>query len=771
MVKFGLKRNVSVARTFAFSMVAAMAMACSGGSGDDDGAVCVEDEDCDACQQDGDCCAFTINCQPGSICNIAGDDLYDADKPEATCVKVTCANDSDCDAPKTCSLEKVCKVPVCQVDGDCSGGEVCRDGACQAPFQTSDVTRCEVVSRDSSLREGARLGLEAVSYNANGKALAGIEYDWTSSAPDAVSIDGQSAVGGSTEGTASITAKPAGRADVTCDRSVSISNFPNVPNTSVRVVVVADDDGSAVTGANVIVEAGGALTGMTGANGAATVTVPAGTNPTSVTVVKDGWQYVSVIAPGTNDLFIPLPRVAAETMAGGFRGSVDLSATENADVKLGLVGPAIPSNLLDFGLESLIGDFVPTRIEASQLMLDVEEDLPAGLMLGLGSQQFMADETRCQGDLPGANELGCYLARSPAGPGAGWALAGQLKISAVTSIANDLSSVLGGDGEELPIGDLLTAVLPLLRTLNHAVNPSIVTDEFPKIARPGQSADCTVPANAQNDELCQGDFSKYKPVEMRASSGLTVLSRVNVPTLPDLPGGGCAGGMVLLSGAALEGRGLVPLGVTAGVDALDDTQTADCKIAGIDKPFGDRSEPLDDGQMPLSMAPLHSGIEGSDVFMLLVALDLDGISASGSGLSLSALVHRVDGGVDPVETISGSFLAYPTGTITKSSGAVALNNTTGAKVTRIELQSGDETWLVYAPASMASVTLPNVPEGRGVLAGVGDAFVLTMSTARSYNEVFTFGSGATLDRLFDFVTGFVVQACDTAAGSQCQVVD
>lgn len=768
MVKTGLKRNEAVARTIVVGMMAITGFACSGGS-DDDGGVCLANEDAAAVQQDGDCCVFTINCQPGSICNIEGDDLYDADKAASTCIKVTCANDNDCDAPKVCSLEKTCKVPICQVDSECTAGDVCRDGACQPPFATSDVASCEVVTRDTAIRQGARITLEAVSYNSNGKVLAGIPYDWTSSAPDAVGVEDQDAVGGTVEATATLTAKPSGTS-VDCTRSVSVSNFPNVGATDVRVVVVADDDGSPVGQANVIVDAGGTLTASTAANGAATVSVGAGMMPASVTVVKAGWQTVTILSPGTNDVFIPLPRIADETVAGGFRGSVDLSATENLDIQLGLVGPAIPSNLLDFGLESLIGDFVPTRINASQLMLDVEEDLPAGLMLGLGSQQFMADETRCQGDMPGANELGCFLARSPEGPGAGWALAGQLKISAVTSIANELSGVLGGDGGDLEIGPILTAVLPLLRGLNHAVNPSIVTDVFAKVSKPGQNADCSDPAQAADEDLCQGDFSKYNKVPMRAASGLSVLSTVNVPDLPDLPAGGCASGMVLLSGAALEGRGLVPLGVTAGVDVVD-MGNADCRIDGIEEPFGERSDPLDNGQMPLSMAPLHSGIEGSDVFMLAVALDIDSIANSG-GLSLSAIVHRVNGAVADVETIGGAFLGYPTGTITKSAGTVSVANTGGAKVTRIELQNAaGDTWLVYAPASETSITLPDIAATRGIVANTADAFLLTMSTDRNYTDVFTFGSGATLDRLFDFVNGFVITACDSEAGSQCEIAD
>jgi hypothetical protein len=74
--------------------------------------------------------------------------------------------------------------------------------------------------------------------------------------------------------------------------------------------------------------------------------------------------------------------------------------------------------------------------------------------------------------------------------------------------------------------------------------------------------------------------------------------------------------VVVLSAALTGSRGLVPLGLTAGLDTTAATQTADGKINGVDKPFGQFSTKLMDGQVPLTTAVPHSGIEGSKLALL-----------------------------------------------------------------------------------------------------------------------------------------------------------
>jgi hypothetical protein len=247
-----------------------------------------------------------------------------------------------------------------------------------------------------------------------------------------------------------------------------------------------------------------------------------------------------------------------------------------------------------------------------------------------------------------------------------------------------------------------------------------------------------------------------------------VLSRVSVPTLPDLPGGTvCAAGAILLAGVNLEGRGLVPLGLTAGVDVLDE-ETPDCKIGGVENPFGPNSGDLQDGQMPLSMAPPHSGVEGSQLFLLLLALDPDSLAGDG-GLQLSAIVNRVDS-VSEEQTVSGTYLPYPSGTVSRANVSVTLDSAiTGAALARVEMQSGNDTWLIYAPGNSTTINLPTVARPREILNNLEDTFVLGMSTDGTYSDVWTFGSGKTLNRLFQTAKAFVVQQCGSGASSPCTI--
>ncbi|MCB9651052.1 MAG: hypothetical protein H6730_31345 [Deltaproteobacteria bacterium] len=766
----------NLARHFALAgflgFVAGAGIACgSGDVGNNNSGECATKPEGASVAQDGECCWFSINCQPGSICNTTDEaDFYDPNETANVCIRVICTADADCDQGETCSPEKLCRPPVCQSDTQCPAGQTCQSGSCNPAITTDQVASCEVVTRSTSVREGGKVSLAAVAKNTNGAVLPGIPFEWTSDNTGAVSISGTDAVGGTEQGSASVSAKPEGRADLTCARPVSITNFPNVAQGDVRVVVVADDSGAAVADAQVILMAGGANNANTTADGVATFTGVGAVD--SVTVIKAGWQYFTVVQPGTNDIYIPLPRKTDATKAGGFRGVIDISATKKADIKLGLAGPAIPNNLLDFGLETLVGDFVPTEIDAPELGLEDTIDLPGGLVLGLSNKTFTSDQLRCQGVTPGTGELGCFLTQTPAGPSAGWALAGQLKLAQVTSIANELSGAIGGGGSDLPIGDILTAVLPLLRGLNHGILASVFTEEFAKVNKDGQAGDCTDPGLEGYDDKCRGDFSKYSRNDIAASASLNVLSKVSVPRLPDLPGlGRCAQGAVLLSGAALEGRGLVPLGLTAGIDTLADTETPDCVIAGVEKPFGENSETLNDGEMPLSMAPPHSGIEGSQLFLLAVALDPDNIAADTNGnFQLSALIKRVDT-VGETVNMGGAFPKFPEATISKGAATVAFDAATisGATLTRTELQAGGNTWLVYAPATAANVALPDVAEGRAVLGAVNDGFVLSMGMDGTYADMWSFGSGKTLDRLPQTITSFVVQQCTDTAGHPCEV--
>ncbi|MFO0727106.1 MAG: hypothetical protein U1E65_25215 [Myxococcota bacterium] len=739
------------------------------------------------CAKEGEACAFSINCPAGNICNKTDDDLYDMSKTANTCVKVVCATDAECTAPKKCSLEKICAPPICQRNDECPGGNVCSGGACTPAPNASVVTECTVVTPSGAIREGAKIALSAIAKNGSGVVQPGIEFIWTSSDPTKVTIDMETnALGANMTGPSTLTAKVKGKETVVCGRSVTLNNFAMVPAGSTRVVLVTDGEGTAIAGADVtMIPTGGgaAVTQQTGADGS---TVFASANADSITVVKAGWQYVSVLSPGSvHDLFIPVPRDPDALKAGGFRGAIDISKTKRGDVQLGLAGPSLPSNLLDFDISSLIGDSIATTINAPQLGLNNQNtNLPGGLVFALGTQKFTVDYAagppavpglRCQGYNPAEGELGCFAARAPAGPGVAWALAGRLKLSDVSSIAGTLSNAFGGSGNDLPIGDILSAVLPLLRTLNHAVNAGLLTTEYAKVPTPPKSgmqpADCSLPENAGDSDKCMGDFSKYAQVNLAADTALSINSAVTIPTLPKNPDNTFLTGAVLLSVALTEGRGLVPLGLSAGLDTADKMQTPDGKIAGAKHPFGANSTALTDGQVPLTMSPPHGGIEGSKIALVAVALDTNSIGGN-NGTSLSGLVNYVQR-VDATMTFgTQAFMKPVAGTVDVAAGSFTPTGDalSAATVTRVELQKGDKTWLIYAPGGTTAITFPAVAAARTDIVGAGmGAFIQAVRSPASYGDMFTFGSGKNLDRIIEQIDAFAIQQCKANATAPCKI--
>ncbi len=765
-----------VTRWLALTTIA-LAFAC-GDSTDPNPAGGDFDPDCRSCRQPGDTCEFSINCTPGSICNDESDPLFVADAAKGQCIKVICASSAECDAPKVCSLEKICQAPLCQSNGDCGGGKVCIAGACTDAPGLGDVMSCKVVTAGGILQQGKTAELDAVALNRNGVALAAIAFEWASDQAGRVAVSGNTATGGMESGTANLTAK-AGTMD--CTGSARIENFAAVPAGDARVIVTNATNNIPVDGATVwLMTATSSASAQTGANGAATFNGVGG-DVTSATAIKAGWTSVTVLQPGTKDLVVGMPVKTNPNKAGGFRGSVDLSATKKADIQLAIVAPAFPTNILDLELESIIGDFVETRIDAPDLGLNDEVvDLPGGIMLALGSKMFTNDSDaaggglRCQNDSPDVRngELGCYVSRGPEGPNAAWVLGGQLKLSAISSVAGQISGALGGDTSDLPIGDILTAVLPLLRDLNHGINAGISINHVAKVAKPGVTgADCANNASDGNDdEKCQANFAEYQKISLAADQQLGVLSKVSVPTLPQVPGGTFSSAVVAIAGAVVPGRGLVPLGLSAGLDTLTDTETPDGRIAGVEEPFGPNSAALDDGFVPLSTAPAHSGIEGSRLVLALLALDIDSIAGDG-GLQLSTIVNYVDR-FDETENVTGSFMPYPSGVFDVGNASYTPTAATpGAALVRIALTRGTDEWLVWAPHSgTTAAQLPNIPALRGALLGTGvDALLQMVGTSVPYADLFTFGSGKTADQLGLNTTGFAIQQCSTAADALCKI--
>ena len=167
-----------------------------GGQTQPDGGI---DPSCVSCRADGEECIFSINCQPGSICNDPLDPHFDPSSPAGRCVRVTCVDDRGCQAPKRCGLDGVCREPPCQSDADCADSALCIAGRCDAAPRPA-VASCRVVLPRPVLGVGATEHAAIVAFDAAGAVVAKKPGELRSSTPTVAEAGPLSAVIGRAPG-------------------------------------------------------------------------------------------------------------------------------------------------------------------------------------------------------------------------------------------------------------------------------------------------------------------------------------------------------------------------------------------------------------------------------------------------------------------------------------------------------------------------------------------------------------------------------------------
>ncbi|MFM2152879.1 MAG: hypothetical protein RL199_1314 [Pseudomonadota bacterium] len=581
------------------------------------------------------------------------------------CLRI-CASTSECRTGDVCE-DAICRPPACASDSQC-GGDVCIGGSCKPAPAASDVRSCQVLPTDALLNEGGAEAFSVVARDADGKVLAYKgPIDWSSSAADRASPKAGAVPGVFTGGSvAGSVAVQAAIGTVSC-QSASAQNYAAAPSGKLRVVVADLLRRIPVASATVVVDELPAVT--TGSDGVALVDVAAGTH--TVSVFHATYQYLTMFDVSATDLVAYVkPPPASGTFTGKMSArSFDGLSDPRGTVRLALYGGSIPGNLIDLQVENLVG---PSETVSADLLGQGATDisLPSSVVLGLGEQVFKPD----------------FSIPAPVGIRSVWGLGGNANIS---KLVEAVGPAISG-GSDVDTGAVASALLPLLGRLQSGVVTGVEVKQ-----------DVTAPLSGfQFDTL----------LRVRVDAG--------IPDLPSFTSGTAQkrfDGVVVLGGALHGSQGLVPLGLTAGVDAKTTTADPDGKI-----------DPSEEGQSPgivsLRMSPLHGGLETSPYAVLALAASLGGLgdsivgAAEDDGVVLSGLVKLpgvLSAGAPVSVPMAKRFLGVPNPSIDGRTFSVG-TPVEDAAYHRLDIgRDSTGEWAVYFPAGVSSkaYTVPTPPAG------------------------------------------------------------
>jgi hypothetical protein len=730
--------------------------ACDDGNGDGDGGGVVAEG-----------CAIDRECGGGVICDKSndGDDIPAAEDPLGVCVRVSCLNDSQCGEAEKCDIRRGLCIPenLCDPgapDACPTAGEKCQYVAgiptCAAPPAAAE---CIVTPALAYVSVGGTLQFEGVGTLADGKLAPHTTFTWAASA-GAISATGVFTPAAAGQVTITGTTANGG---ATCTATAKVA--PAVSGTDLRITVI--DIGTRQPVANVPVAArvaGENRDGQTDQSGSFTFT--GGAAADSVSAFPQNHQWHTIVDP-QNDVVVYTASTVNADFVDGVKGTFNFDKVKTrGDIKLGIAGGGINAAITDLNFNTLIGDFVPTTIELSGITDGpTEVELPEGLIIGLGQDDFKGE----------------YAALSDkAGPGIAWALAGRVPLSKVGSI---ISSVSGG-GEDLDFGAILGAVLPFFATFDHAIVTGL---DFTPAARTNGDPNFEELTIAPNTLLALS--AEYSTPRLPCAPGafgtgscdqdiflltegpaedetITVVTTCPSP----LPAGATCeptapftSGAVLLSGVIVPGQGLVPLGLSAGLDVVGD-EDAD----GVMAQSGDYAPPP--GTVLLDYAPPHDGVEGNLYVTVAIALDINQISSADDlGASIITKISRRLAAED--NTFTSGFLESQGGTFVPGESLTVQKKGSTADFYRVNFDdNGELEWNVWFEGSEASptITIDNLAQHSAVNVSArtvhADVQAFTLGTGydgaapEDFGDLFSF-SGTNIDNLLYYLGAWSSESC------------
>lgn len=731
----------------------------------------------------------------GGFCDFDGDgDGVSKDDGDTLgcCVQLVCLSSADCQDTEKCDIRRGLCVPKNLCDpaevqgGQCENGPCCAadkpfceyvDGAPTCVAEPPAATDCfisaggrpiattvgDTEAAPAITHHNSPIQLEAIGTDANGKNVPHAVFRWSGDGVDAASgVLTAPCASGVCPVTVTATS-----GDASCTGVVNV--YAEVTG-GTRIVVVDQTTGEPIEGADVAAKVNGAFeTGTTDATGAFEFSGAA----ENVTAYPADYQWHTVVNPPPDVIIYTAktPTPATEDRVAGIKGTFDFSAVHTTgDIKLGLAGTAISSSITDLNFATLIGEIADYNVELEGLTDEGGQlvPLPSGLVLELGAEPIKGD----------------YVTFGDPGKNIAWAIGGQVALARVGPIISSVSA-----SDDVNIGAVLGGVLPFFATFDHAVITGL---DLVEGDRP------TPPADDSPTPFDQWPFDEHviKPNTLLSSS-----VSYTMPDLPCTPGGfnagGCqavaadgspfATGAVLLSGVVVPGIGLVPLGLTAGLDDPDDQDTNDQVDGKLDS---DAENGPGKGEAIIDYAPPHDGLEGNLFISVAIALDINSIASTDtSGFGASIITH-VTKKFGATNSFPQSFLESQGGTFTPAGddglgGAFVMNATgEGADFYRVNFDDGGDTeWNVWFDDAAAAFAPGDfLPAGDLVTAAarfkhadvqafhLGSGYEQISDVApTSFEDLFAF-DGANLDNLLYYLGAWSSEACkfqghceDTAA--------
>ncbi len=617
---------------------------------------------------------------------------------------------SQCQGSLGCECEDFkCVGALCSEDSQCDPSTVCRNGQCVSPPAASSAARCQIAPDFVIGKTGTQVKLAVSASTPTGPLVLKDGITWTALAGATLNGSGSGTtatftLGASTTGAAEIVEAKIG--GISCKSKARI--LPALTS-GWRAVVTDELSGRAITGGKLVVSdpaTGDTVSTVDITDGVATFTSTA--SPVTVTAFHADYGYLTIAnyvpsGPDARDLSFVLRRNQNDTY-GGYKGTFT-GVPQSPNVHAAIAGMSLPGSVTDLSLEQLLGATVPTDVKIGTVVDMKAVPLPAGVFLGFTDTQI---KTQVAGQgLAGVCTTGdnveTRISNGLCGTRTAWGLSGDVPISELPLDA----FTTGGGIAGIDFSKVLTRVLPIFKRFSSSVVRDVEFSLKPSSLKPTDGG---------------YDTSDFTPAD-HAFQGVP-LGFAFVVKSPDLPSYKNAplDGVVLLGGATVAGRGVVPLGLGVGVN----TNPVDGKV--------DSQSGLPVGSLLLRMAPTHHGLEGSPYGIISIATSIKAATDANAGLAASAIFERLPtnklifdptGATGSVQ-LTGTYLPIPEGArynFTDSPLPALLKRTfkldaaaavAGSSIVRVLFSdSAQHRWtVVFAPSDAESgFALPKPPSG------------------------------------------------------------